>query len=790
MKQVVFNKAWTLYKSGEEQKGIRVDLPHDAQISETRSPELPMDSGYFPGGKYTYVKNYECPKELSGETVYLEFDGVYMNGEIWVNGEKLAFQPYGYTNFLVPIHEKLKFGDLNEIKVIADNSQFPNARWYTGAGIYRNVTMHIGNHFHIQPYGIKIDTLSCHPAKVGIKIDAITDEACEVKTTILFGGKKVAEEKGLQFETEIPDAHLWSDKAPNLYTAHVQVLREGVILDESWETFGIRKIECDASFGLKINGEEVLLRGGCVHHDNGLLGACAFSETEERKVRKLKEAGFNAIRSSHNMCSKEMLKACDLHGMYLMDEFVDMWIQHKHKYDYATQFPEWYERDLTSMIRKDYNHPSVILYSIGNEVGESATPEGLAYARKMTELVHNLDKSRPVTCGINLLLNGLTSMGKGLYQGDGMQVDKQKNDEKKTSGSTFVNGVMSKMGGILNYVGRLKKFDQATKDVFEILDVAGYNYGSGRYKVDPKQYPDRITVGSETFPPSLYKNWKAVKTYPNLIGDFMWTAWDYLGEAGIGVVGYGDSAMLKPYPTLLAGCGVIDITGEFRPEVYWNQMIWGLRKKPYLAVDPLTHSHEKAVYGMWRNSDARHSWSWNGFEGEKTNITVYAAGSYVELFLNGRSLGKKRIDAHKAVFHKIAYAPGELKAIAYHSSGKVIGEDILCSAKTDLVLSIKPEEEKYDPGKLLYVNIYLTDRNGIREFGKDVEVSVSLEGGTLIALGSANPAPVKSYQESSQKTYYGCVQAIISPDSEKETMHISAAAKGIEKGSVTIHKQS
>ncbi|MDL2327247.1 DUF4982 domain-containing protein [Ruminococcaceae bacterium OttesenSCG-928-A11] len=784
-----FNKGWLFHKDGGEQNAVLVDLPHDAQLRELRSPDMPMDTGFFPGGKYVYTKHYVCPEELADKTILLEFDGVYMVATVWVNGHEVGSWPNGYTNFVVPLHKYLKAGEKNEIKVVADNSKFPNSRWYTGAGIYRSVKLYEGVKRHIPPYGVQVTTLDYKTGRVALHINTENKENCTVETNILFGEQVMASAKGFEAELEIPNVQLWSDKSPNLYTARVRLLHGGALVDECVQTFGVRQIEWDVSYGLKINGEITLLRGACVHHDNGLLGAAAHPDAEERKVRLLKQAGFNALRSSHNVCSKTMLEACDKHGMYMMDEFADMWIQHKHKHDYAGYFREWYDKDLTAMVTRDYNHPSVILYSIGNEVGESATDEGIQYARKMTDLVHQLDKSRPVTCGINLLLNGLTAMGKGLYQDDGMAVNKEPKEGQKESGSTFINGVMNRMGGIINYVGRMKKFDEATREVFSVMDIAGYNYGAGRYKVDPKQYPQRITVGSETLPPYQFKNWQAVKRYPNLIGDFMWTGWDYLGEAGLGTAGYGDNAgILKTYPALLAGCGVIEITGEFRPEVYWNQCVWGLREKPYIAVEPLTHAGDKVTFGMWRDSDARHSWAWPGCEGKTTTVTVYSTAHKVELLLDGRRLGRQRVKDCKAVFKNVPYTPSELKAVACDNAGKVVGEDVLSSAGNAYALRVVPEQETFESGRLLYVNILLEDENGARVFSQDRKVDVTVKGGTLLGLGSANPITKESYLEAASSTYNGLVQAIILPEEHADTITIYANSLGLEPSKAAVSK--
>lgn len=793
MKHLNMNDNWKFRKIEEGREWVSVYLPHDAQLHEKRSADMPMDSGYFPGGKYQYQKEFMCPAEYAGKTVLLDFDGVYMNAKVTINGVEVAFQPYGYTQFIVPIHPHLKAGEINTIEVIADNSLFPNARWYTGSGIYRNVVIHVGSKQYIHPNGVKINTLSYSPAQISIDIDSSFAQECTVKTDIHWDGKMIASAEGYHTTLTIPEAKLWSEDTPSLYTAHVQLLQEGNIMDETRIPFGIRKIEWDAAYGLKVNGNVVLLRGGCIHHDNGLLGAAAPASVEERKVRILKEAGFNALRSSHNMCSKAMLEACDRYGMYMMDEFTDMWTQHKHKYDYATQFKEWYERDLSAMIAKDYNHPCVIMYSIGNEVGESATPEGIDYARKMTDLVHRLDDSRPVTCGINLLLNGLTAMGKGLYQGDTppTATKQDSSGKEKASGSTFINGVMGKMGGILNMVGRLKKFDMATKDVFEVLDIAGYNYGSGRYKVDPQKYPKRITVGSETFPPHLYKNWMSVKKHPNLIGDFMWTAWDYLGEAGIGTIGYGEnSGVLKEYPMLLSGAGIIDITGECRPEVYWTQCVWGLREAPYLAVEPLTHAGEKSTKSMWRITDARHSWAWPGCEGKKTTVSVYSTAHHVVLLLNNHIIGKRRVKECKAVFKNIVYQQGELKAIAYDVSGKMLGEDVLQSSGKPGALIIQAETDTFSNDNLVYVNLYMSDEVGVRVYNADEQVTIDIQGGTLVGFGSANPSPNQTYFDVTQSLYDGKVQAIIRPDAKGKLITIEGMTQSGIKACVHIARQT
>lgn len=448
MKKIDFNRNWTCRCLTRDEEPYSVTLPHDAMRSEPRTAESVSEgnSGWYLGGDYEYTKHVFVPSEYSGKKVLIEFESVYHNAEVYINGKKAAYRPYGYTNFYVDTEGFLKYEAQNEIRVIARNSDQPNSRWYSGTGIYRPVYLWTGDQKYIPVNGIKIHTVSYAPAVIEVEIK--TSCPGTVKVEILDKNQIVltqeVENTGHPsvFRMEIPNAKLWDCDHPNLYT-----LRATFGEDVVEETFGIRLLEWNPEKGLTINGKREILRGACVHHDNGVLGACTYPEAEERRVRILKENGYNAIRSSHYPCSKDMLDACDRQGMLMMDEYVDVWYIHKTKYDYAGYLNEWWQQDLKDMVEKDYNHPCVIMYSTGNEVAETAQKKGIELTGRMTSYLHKLDPYRPVTCGINIFFNFLSSMGMGVYSDDKaeksaeiaeQEAKKQEKEKKKPVGSELI----------------------------------------------------------------------------------------------------------------------------------------------------------------------------------------------------------------------------------------------------------------------------------------------------------------------------------------------------------------
>ncbi len=763
----VFNDQWSC-------NGKPVTLPHDAQISEKRSKDASNGGhGYFPGGIYTYEKTFAAPAEWEGKDVLVEFEGVYKNATISLNGKKLCFHPYGYTGFFVELAD-LVYGAENTLTVVADNSKLPNSRWYSGSGIYRPVWLHVCEKGGLRPESVKISTVSIDPAVVKIEspvsvkaeVDGITGEGTSITLTI-------------------PNAKLWSDETPYLYNAKITA-GEG---DTMEIPFGIRQITW-SNKGLFINGKETLLRGGCVHHDSGILGTATYAESEERRVRILKENGFNAIRSSHNPASKALLDACDKLGMYVMDETFDMWYNRKNPHDYGCDFHDWWERDTTAMVERDFNHPSVILYSIGNEVAEPFEQKGIDAGRALVELCHKLDPSRPVTCGTNLMIIGRAAKGQGIYQ-DGEQKTgggEGKPEKEGQNASLMFNIMASFVGSGMNKGGNSKKVDGLTTPFLDSLDIAGYNYGSGRYPLEEKAHPNRVVFGSETFPQDIWKNWQMVKKYPYLVGDFMWTSWDYLGEAGIGAWSYtGGMPFNRPFPWVLAGAGVIDILGVPDGSCKYASTVWGLEQNPVIAVRPVNHPGVRPSKSVWRGTNAILSWSWAGCEGNKAEVEVYSDQAQVELLLNGKSAGRKKVKECKAIF-TVKYEPGTVTAVAYDASGRETGRSELVSASGPFGVAVRPEKTAVKPGEIVYVPVNIEGANGLVESNADRKLTVTVEGGELLAFGSANPCTEEQYHTGSFTTYYGRALAIVRTG-ESGTVKVTATdGRNYGSAEITIYE--
>ena len=766
-----FNSGWRYGHLGETARA-EVELPHDAMLRERRGADCPggKNTGWFEGHDYVYEKRFSVPEEWREREIYFEFEGVYRNAKVYLNGTLAAQRAYGYSGFYFRANEFLRFGEENEIRVEAFNADQPNSRWYTGAGIYRPVWLHVLPKRHISPYGVKVKAVSFDPPAVRVEVKSNGEG--DVRVEIADGERILARTDGRSdglFRTEfsLPDAQLWSLEDPKLYECRVTYGE-----DVRSVPFGIRIVECSAEKGFRINGERVILRGACVHHDNGLLGACAYDFAEERKVRLLKEAGYNAVRSSHNPCSKAFLRACDRLGMLVLDEFTDMWYIHKLKYDYANYFEAEWQRDLYSMVEKDYNHPSVVMYSIGNEVAETAQKRGIGLTRDMTEFLHALD-DRPVTCGVNIFFNLLSSLGMGIFtdekaaKSDRVSVQKKpkKPRKEKAVGSEFFNKLAGLYGAASMKLGAmLPGCGLKTKDAFAALDVAGYNYGCWRYKGDLRRYPHRVILGSETYCADARSFWVLAQRAPALIGDFVWTGIDYLGEVGLGAWEYADYIPdFKPdVGWLCAASGRLDITGRLWGEVAYTRVAFGLDPVRVAAVRP-DRAFEKHSASAWRMSNALESWSWTGCEEKQTRVEVYATGKRVALYLNGRCVGRKKVPASARVHFKVKYEPGELVAVSYAKDGSELGRAGLHSGKEGARLTLLPEKAALAPGDLCYVRLQYTDEQGQLLPLARGEISVEAEGGTLIGLGSACPYNERGFLSDKTDTYYGEALAIVKP---------------------------
>ena len=777
MRKINFNENWT-FKTKEHQIS-NLTLPHDAQLLDGRRADSPGGSGhgYFVGNVYEYEKHFDVPADWSNQHVEILFEGVYRNCEVSLNGKKLGEHRYGYTQFTFDLDDALVYGADNVLHVIVDNSKLPNSRWYSGGGIYRPVSLLVGSKKHIAFQGVKITTLDIEPAKLRVQVDANCED---VRVEIVKNGNIIVNTVGADSEIVIDDALLWSDETPELYEARVMLYDNETLVDEATEKFGIRKITW-SNKGLFINGKETLLRGGCVHHDNGVIGAASLPESEWRKVRILKEQGFNAIRVSHNPASTAMLEACDYYGMYVMDESFDMWYVRKTKYDYGNDFKECWQSDVKAMVERDYNHPSVIMYSIGNEVSEPGKPEGVEQGKEIINFIKSIDSSRAVTGGMNLMIMGNYAKGKGQYD----NVDKEQSasaayDEKAKNASLFFNMMATFIGPGMNKAGNSDKVDKLTTPILDALDIAGYNYANGRYPMEASKHPDRVVVGSETFPYELGKNWDMVKKYPYLVGDFMWTAWDYIGEAGLGAWSYtGGMPFNRPYPWVLGGAGVIDILGNPDASAGFAKAVWHITEKPVIGVRPVNHPGVRVSKSVWRGTNAMESWSWKGCEGNKAEVEVFADAYQVELLLNGKSLGRKKIKDYKAMF-KMKYASGQLAAISYDSNGNMIEKSSLKSASQSKVC-ISPEKDKYEIGDIAYININIQDSEGIVESNADETLKVMVEGGELLGFGSANPCTKEDFTKGEYTTYYGKSQAVIRKTLDKCQIKVLSKNEDIAK---------
>lgn len=766
MKKILWNEGWT-FQSGKSSP-VPVCLPHDAMLAGGRAKDAPSGQagGYFLGGNYHYQKRFTALPEWRGKTVFFETEGIYPSAEIYLNGEKLGTCGYGYLSYRFPL-QSLKYGGENVLDVKVSHTALPDSRWYSGGGMYRPVSLWVGGQEYIEADGIRVTTLAAEPAR--IRVDVACHGGGQVKVTILRKGEKVAE--GAPGEFTIPGAALWSAETPNLYRCKAELVQQGGVVDEAAVLFGIRTLEWSAR-GLFVNGNSVKLRGGCIHHDNGILGARTFAESEFRRVRRLKDMGFNAVRSSHNPAGRYLLEACDRLGMYVMDEAWDMWDKPKTAHDYARSFPQNWSEDISRIVAQDYNHPCVILYSIGNEVTEPKNRRGVALGKQLIDRFHGLDATRPVTCGINITLLLLAKMGIDLTK----RSESSDKAPKKEINSTAFNEMMSSRGEQMSKVSANFIADRISSPILDALDIAGYNYASARYEKEGKKHPNRPIIGTETYAHKLAENWRLVEAKDYLIGDFMWTAWDYLGEAGIGGWTWSDGPVGfdKPYPWLLADTGAFDILGNETAEAGNAAVIWNARPVPYIAVMPVSHPWDKVLVAMWRGSNALPYWSYKNCEGKETQVEVYSRGDTAELFLNGVSVGKEALCEYKAVFHP-RYAPGELKAVAYDKTGRMIGESVLRSAEPDTRIQISPEKKLTDDD-ICYFSIDLVGANGEIECNADTILTVTAEGGELLAFGSANPKTEEDFLRGSYRTYYGRAQAVVRRTSDTVSVYVSGGS--------------
>ena len=757
--------------------------PFDTELSQGG-----RDTGWFVGGTGWYRKRFSAASIPAGRLAEILFDGVYMNSDVWLNGTLLGNHPYGYTAFAYDLTPHLRRDGENVIAVRVRN-EGRNSRWYSGSGIYRHVWLNVTAPVRVPLWSLFVSTPEVSPEKAAVKVSVAIENrgtaAAQVTAQIrLFGpdNRQVAVhetvqpvEPGARAQVEqtlsVAAPKLWSLAAPSLYRAEIELIAGGQTADRISTPFGIRKVEIDAARGLRLNGEPLKLKGGCLHHDNGLLGACAIDRAEERRIELMKAAGFNAIRTSHNPPSPAFLDACDRLGMLVLDEAFDQWQQQKNAQDYHLYFDDWWRRDLEAMVLRDRNHPSVILWSIGNEIAERAEPAGVELARQLTGHIRSMDATRPILAAINGSRN-----------------------------------------------------DHATLDpAFRHLDIGGYNYLWGFYEPDHARYPERIILGTESFPQQAFENWDKVEKLPYVIGDFVWTGMDHLGESSIGnaqiasvrraiggggaggpgaggaqpqtslatvfsgLVGMGEINL--PFPWFNCYCGDIDLIGQPKAQWYFRRVVWGASKLEMAVQRPLPAGRSEAI-SAWGWSDELRSWTWPGYEGRALKVRVYSTGDQVRLLLNGREIGLQPVSAatvRKAEFD-VPYTAGELKAIAL-AAGQPIAELTFKTAGKPARLRLRADRPtiRRTPDDLAYVTLEVTDRDGNLIPDAAVPVAFSVTGAcALAAAGTANPKDVFSFRSARPTTFHGQALAILRPRGTAGEATVRATAEGMAAGSVMV----
>lgn len=817
MKKQKFNQNWIFTigsgssldaLAGGNNTAKQVTLPHDASIGRERNPEEPNGSGngFFREESYVYTKTFSMNADDKDKNVYLEFEGVYQNAFVYVNNSFAGKCPYGYSNFYVDITKYLNYNEPNALKVVVKNG-VPSGRWYTGGGIYRDVNLMIAGRLHLVPDSVQLAAIEVEDdqaiirakstiAYTGIGIREITlcTELMDAEGNVVAADEMSVtveehSEQEYQQKMYVPNPNRWDAENPYLYTYRTYIKENDSVIDEETGTFGIRKLQLDTKHGLRVNGKVVKLRGGCIHHDNGIIGTAEFTHSAEARVKKLKETGFNAIRSAHYPMSRKLLEACDKYGMYVMDEYSDVWVSTKVEFDYSTQMTEWWEHDIENLVKKDYNHPCVIMYSIGNEIPEAGNKFDVQWGKKLADKLRSLDDTRYTTNSLNLLLAIMNDLPKLMAQNAAAQA--AANTEKDQPQE--INSMMNNLGAMMAQFMASDFAAEKVKEACAQVDITGYNYAAARYEIDGKLFPNRILVGSETNPPDLDKNWELVEKLPYVIGDFDWTAWDYIGETGIGKINYTDQQSMgfyALYPCKIAYCGDINILGNRRPISYWRELIWGLRKAPYIAVQLPQHYGEPQSTTQWSMSDAVRSWNWNGYEGKPVKVEVYAAADEVELLINGQSVERKKVGETKKyiTIFDTTYHAGKVEVIAY-SDGKECGRDEILTASDEVVIAAKADRTQIpaDGSDIAYIDICMQDASGILNPNADKAVSISLDGpGEIMGYGSADPESEENYYDTVAKAYEGKLRAAVRGTGETGKIVVTLSADGLESVKVDV----
>lgn len=731
----------------------KLTLPHDWSIENPFDMNTPSgnDGGYLPAGIGWYRNTLNLTPEMEGKKLQLYFEGAYMNSDVYVNGERAGGEPYGYSSFFVDLTPYLKPGK-NSIAVRVDNSRQKNCRWFSGSGIYRNVWLMETDKTHVANWGVFITTPDLTTAVVRTTLENETDETRNIVVKTVIDGKTQTSAKTLRAgETtvveqtfKVPEAKSWSPDDPELYTASITIEENGKVIDQVDERFGFRTIEWSAENGFKLNGKPIVFNGSCVHHDNGILGAAAYDRAEHKRAEQLKDAGFNAVRTSHNIPSESFLKACDEVGLVVIDEAFDGWRDAKNDYDYHTLFDNNWKKDIDVMIMRDRNHPSIICWSIGNEVIERDKIEIVTTARNLAGRCRELDPARPVT-------SALACWG--------------------TDWKTY-------------------------DPLAEAHDIVGYNYMIHESEADHQRDPQRVMWQTESYPNDAWKNYRKVKDNPYIVGDFVWTGMDYIGESGIGRWYYkgdveGEHFTRPLYPWHASYCGDIDLTGLRKPISHYRSMLWNEDDEHlYIAVkEPDNYAGEirTTMWGTWPTFE---SWNWQGHEGKDIEVEVYSHYPSVRLYLNDVMIGEKPTDEMKARF-TLPYQPGVLRAEGVEN-GDVKETKTLKTAGKVAAIRLDADRSTLttDKGDLSYVVIELIDKDGNVVPTAENTLTVTVTGnGTLQGLGNADIKDEDPYFDNTHKVWKGRALAVVRSLGKRGKATIRVSSPGLKTSAITLNIQ-
>jgi beta-galactosidase len=743
-----------------------LNLPHDWSIEGKVDPKNPMGGagGYFPAGIGWYRKTFNVPSEWKGKRVSIYFGGVYMNSEVFINGKSLGVHPYGYTAFSYDLTPYLDFDNKNVLSVRVDNSQQINCRWYSGSGIYRHVWMNVTDPIHIANWGVVITTPEVSSEKATVQIKTVLKNETGSPQSIILktrfwdansndaGDNQISVELSASSDKEINQTisvskpMLWTPETPHLYQAQVQIIQGNDVIDETKTTFGIRSIKFTIEKGFQLNEKTEKINGGCVHHDNGCLGAAAFDRAEERRVELLKAAGFNAVRTSHNPPSEEFLNACDRLGMMVVDEAFDGWKEPKNKYDYSLYFDDWWQRDLESMVLRDRNHPSIIMWSIGNEIIERKKTEAIEITKMLVGCIHKIDSTRPVT-------SAMTTWDK-----------------------------------------EWEIFDS----LFAVQDIGGYNYQIHRAAFDHKRVPSRIIVQTESYPRDAFSNWKMVQNNDYIIGDFVWTALDYLGESGIGRWYYpgetkGEHWEADLYPWHGAYCGDIDLTGWRKPISHYRNMLYNNDEKLYMAVREPNPDSGKITQTIWSVWPTWESWTWPGYEGKDIQVEVYSKYPKVRLYLNKKLIGEQATTEEqqfKATF-TVPYEPGMLSASGVIDN-KELETTTLQTSGEAAKIKLKPDRIKIsaDGQDLSFITIEVTDKDGNLLPNAQDQLHFNISGpGVIAGADNANLKDVDQYVGTTRKAWNGRALVVIRSTNADGDIKLNVSSPGLTNAIVNIRSE-